>query len=498
MGGFYNCAIFTLCSIFSIFPLIVNAQQCPSYTHKTTVTSIRDSLPNGWFLFGLSGTNGLYKCDNRTGTPAVIPNTSNDRVLDIDITDDGQWIVYLVKGPSVTVGRRTVVYKNFVYMIKPDGTGRTSIPVVIDSSTSSPYPPYVQFYHHSPYSNELVYISGLGRLRGIIYHLDNQNNVVLDSSRTIISFLADSSNPSGIYYAGLPGNRQFSIYKNRFYSATYIPEPPDTAFTSTSYLAATVRSSYVTIPYQGTGIAHAENIYKWTNDDYGLWYGCGLTMSIDGSMCLANTNAIGGSSGCVPTQTMNPPMDHKGFYVTRFMYDTMPSIERDAVVLDSTYGISINWCPTQYRVGTYDELGFTGWSFSNNNGYVIGEQEGNNTPIQGAWIVNIPTNTWTLVYTASNNRVVSPSLYLPGMTDDVRHGMQPLQPASSKSKMVKIPGTCAGIILEKSVYRCEIYSLTGKQLWKYERTDAGKRIIVDIPHQLRTNNAMVAKYSGRD
>jgi hypothetical protein len=487
----YTLVIF--CSLLFVFPQIINAQQCPSYTHKTTLIGARDSLPNGWFLYGLSSTNGLYKCDTRSGTPTMVPNTSNDRVIDIDITDDGQWIVYLVQGPSVTVGRRTYTYKNFVYMIRPDGTGRIEVPVVIDSSGFATYPSNVQFYRHSPYGNELAYISGHGRVRCVSYHLDNQNNAILDSTRTIVYYLSNPADSGYEMYANIATDRQFSIFQNQLFIAIYIP--PNMQGINPLTI---VRTSYVTIPDQGRGISHIEDIYKWLNDDYGTWYGCGLTMSIDGSLCLSNSNAVGGTSGCVPTQTMNPPMDHKGFYVTRFMFDTMPAINRDSVILSPKYGISINWCPTQYRIGTYDELGFTGWSFSNNNDYVIGDQEGNNTPIQGAWVVNVPTNTWTLVYTASNNRVVSPSLYLPGMSSIKREMQSPRHASLTSKPGIRKMQDAPNIMLEPSVYGCEIYSLSGKKVWKYERSGADRRESIAIPGSLRIDNAMIVKWIIKD
>jgi hypothetical protein len=44
------------------------------------------------------------------------------------------------------------------------------------------------------------------------------------------------------------------------------------------------------------------------------------------------------------------------------------------------------------------------------------------------------------------------------------------------------------------VYRCELYSLSGKLLWKYSRHDATKRMSVRIPGYLRANNTIIVKF----
>jgi hypothetical protein len=60
-------------------------------------------------------------------------------------------------------------------------------------------------------------------------------------------------------------------------------------------------------------------------------------------------------------------------------------------------GISINWCPPEYRSGSSLEVDFWGWYFGNRNDYVVGRLAGTQTPVRGIWLVEWATNTWTLV-----------------------------------------------------------------------------------------------------
>ena len=58
-------------------------------------------------------------------------------------------------------------------------------------------------------------------------------------------------------------------------------------------------------------------------------------------------------------------MDHKGFYITKFLRKGVdPPIAIDSQIDDPTYGRSINWCPQQYRLGTYNQVNFNEWNFS--------------------------------------------------------------------------------------------------------------------------------------
>jgi hypothetical protein len=468
--------------ILTVTPFQISSQNCPTYTHKTTIVGIRDSIPDGWFVFSQASQAGLFKCNTKSGSPAVIPNTTSDQIVDVDISDNGEWIMYVAKNST----------NNKLYLIKPDGTKRTEIPLNIDNHAGwrTPFPPNAQFYHQAPYGNEIVYIAGLGRVRSAVFHVDSLGSAVFDSNRVLANFVTNDSSQNWFLMAEMVLYSQLSASRNALFCGLALPVPPDTVNASPN-----ARTSFITIPDNGLGTASYYNIYKWLNDDYQAWFGCGLTMSWDASLCLANSNAIGDSS-CVPTQKSDPTLDHKGFYVTRFMYDTMPAIERDQVIMDSAYGLSINWCPEPYRFGTYDEVGFTNWSFSNSNDWVIGDQEGSQSPIKGIWVVHIPTNTWILAYTSTSGSNVSmPVMYLPGLTNAKRDAaIMNSRTVMLSSRFMQLGNKCSRIKLDKQVYGCELYSLSGKLMWRYSRKQADRQIAVDVPRNLRSSSALIIKY----
>ncbi len=104
---------------------------------------------------------------------------------------------------------------------------------------------------------------------------------------------------------------------------------------------------------------------------------------------------------CVPSKLTSPPTDHKGCMVTRFIRVDEPPISIHDIILDPANGVSINWCPSKYRFGTYDEVDFDNYSFANHPEYVIGALKG--TKLQqlgmnpGLWFIHWPTNTWTSI-----------------------------------------------------------------------------------------------------
>ena len=158
------------------------------------------------------------------------------------------------------------------------------------------------------------------------------------------------------------------------------------------------RTAYITIPDSGRGTADTSNIYKWQNDDWRVLYGCGHAINATGSLCLMNGGFIG--SACAPTKNVAPngpetsQKDHKGFFITPFRRYT------DAPVSylgnDTSRGISINWCPPQWRGGNWSANSFGAWKFGNDSSYVIGNQNGTDANAQYAmWVINWKTSTWT-------------------------------------------------------------------------------------------------------
>jgi hypothetical protein len=157
-------------------------------------------------------------------------------------------------------------------------------------------------------------------------------------------------------------------------------------------------NGFVTIPDNGNGIAGFDDFYQFAAPPPEEYWGCGQTMSHDGRYCASNSALIG--SACVLNKLHDPdPMDHKGFYVTRFLRSDVAPIAINDQIEDPSYGVSINWCPADYRIGDDVQVDFTNYNFSNSNEYLAGVLKGSVIAqldfSYGIWTVHWPTNTWT-------------------------------------------------------------------------------------------------------
>ena len=162
------------------------------------------------------------------------------------------------------------------------------------------------------------------------------------------------------------------------------------------------RTGFLTIPGNGTGVATDANIYEWAHDDLQIIEGCGHTMSFDGEFVLANCGPFFYSpTRCIPT-------GHKGFYVAPFWRESDPPIDLYTEFV-LKLGISINWCPEQYRSRDYD---FWGWYFSNSNTYVAGRMisiDGNSC----GWMIDWQKSIWTMLSPIDSNiRMQQPAAYI--------------------------------------------------------------------------------------
>jgi hypothetical protein len=174
------------------------------------------------------------------------------------------------------------------------------------------------------------------------------------------------------------------------------------AFSPLSADTFNLRMGFLTIPGNGKGIAGPADMYKWKNDDNRQFWGCNATLSHDGALSLY----IGGSIGFVSGYSNCLPPEHQGFIVTPFRRATDPAVGIDEHI--DLYGLSINWCPREYRFGLWDEMNFHGWYFGNRNDYVIGCQSGTLSPISGIWMVDWQRNIWTML-TPSDSTITAVS-----------------------------------------------------------------------------------------
>jgi hypothetical protein len=245
----------------------------------------------------------------------------------------------------------------------------------------------------------------------------------------------------------------------------------------------------VTIPDSGRGTAGETDIYAWTNNDPDTIWGCGLAMSHDGDLCLANSARVG--SACVPNRKNDPPMDHKGFYITRFWRIGDPAIALDEQA--DLYGTSINWCPPAYRKGSFDELEFTRWSFSNDPACVVGAMRGTSVRAFGfwnsLWVVNWMTNEWTKLSPDSVTAALEdPAIYI---TDPIGVAHQPAPVASLLSpRAAHLRVGARSVAVAEGVRSIRVLALDGRLLWRCERRDSDAGLVL-LPAALRRQPLLV-------
>ena len=225
-------------------------------------------------------------------------------------------------------------------------------------------------------------------------------------------------------------------------------------------------------------------------------------MSHDGQYCIANSAWIG--SACVPNKrshgTINPDdaMDHKGFYMTRFFRAGDPAA--NLYTIPDEHGVSINWCPENYRYGSYSDVDFNGWSFSNNSDYVVGVQQGT-LVAAGVWVVKWGTNTWTCL-TGQNSdgaTFVSPRLFF---SSDAGIGSSRRINSSTRSNrgaaaLADFSGGARSITLPEGATGVDLYSLTGRQVWHYACGPSADRT-VPVPRGSGLTGTLVVRLRHAD
>lgn len=456
-----------LVAILLIAPLIpAAAQNCPEYTRRDGTVGEATDLPNGWFVYKKQERNGLFKSPLKNFSEETVAGTESHRPMGIDISDDGQWIVYVNE------------HDGGIYVVASDGSGtRARIDAELFNSASLAFT-WTGFIRQSPKGTEIFYSDfnwqGSSYLCGTTVDLSG-DQPVSGSSRIIAK-----TNPWLInVYSG-----SFAMWKDQAFGLFKAP-------------GGETINAFLTVPNGGEGQASSEDIYQFATPPDKDYWGCGQTISHDGELCISNSAYVGNS--CVPskeaTNQAGDKMDHKGFYITRFLRTDMPSIEIDEQIMDPTYGVSINWCPLQYQFGDYNEVDFNSYSFANNSDYVVGALKGSKAPVYGIWVINWKTNTWTLVSGDQKSTVLDdPAMFLPGASNvgerrDRRslHNPVPVQ-------RTRIVGAVSTITLEPGHRGVALLTLSGKLLWRYERSRTRGRRQVSIPGHIRLQSVAVAEY----
>ncbi|MBD3241626.1 MAG: hypothetical protein GF331_13635 [Chitinivibrionales bacterium] len=275
--------------------------------------------------------------------------------------------------------------------------------------------------------------------------------------------------------------------------ALRLPSDPPTVFPNKA-----VRTSYVTVPNDGLGTAGVEDMYVWVGDNYETLHGCGHTLSHDASYALANSNGIG--SACVPNTKNDPGMDHKGFYITPFRHTYHEQISLDEHV--DVYGTSINWCPTEYRLGLYSEVDFTDWNFSNSTSYVIGILKGSAIVDLGMsfnlWVVEWAASKWTpLAPHTTSHMFIDPALYLPGQSSVDKSSRRSGADGSALTRVTSSLSVLGeSLAVPKGIRRVVLHDLSGRVVWQSRLSGLDKEMVA-VPSALR-GAAVVARFEGEE
>jgi hypothetical protein len=336
---------------------------CPAWVKKDQVTTgSLANAPTGWYIYSRSDMNGLFKSTLKSFSQQQIPNTQNDKPICVEMTYDGQWIVYLNTN-DVTI-----------YVIKNDGTQKTEVPV---TGVDNNYPRSTGFYVNSSNQLEIIYLATSLVVRSVAVNLTS-GTPQFGATRD----LADLSNgENGLIFEVETWNTTIHACRNHLIAQgldTYGPKPQ-------RYYPL-----FITIPNNGAGTATASDIWMFNDLPDTSIYGCGMTLTADGSKLLYNPGSQG-DPACIPNRESH--LDHKGFVIVPFYETSAPQMGRDELIM--SHGISANFCPVDYRFGIHTDVDFTEWMLTRNSRFVVGLLQGDMVDEPGAWLVDWQSNTWT-------------------------------------------------------------------------------------------------------
>jgi len=351
---------------------------CPPYTHRFDGSlSGPESLPEGFFVYGVRKNNGIYKSSLSPFSPKLISNTISDVAVSLSLSPSGEWLVYIDKSRYVC---------NLIHI---SGRSKTTVPT---QSSTTGYPSLCGFFYSSPAGTEIFYLADPHTVRAVSVKLED-TLPVFGPDRVIADLGTE-----GVfgYHEGLGmGVAEDGIF------ARVNPIVNDSTYNMTGFL---------TIPSGGTGTGTFDNVYQWENLALYNYNGCGHSISHDGALVVANAGEFGGW-GCVP-------YSHNGFYISEFRHDSDPAIPIDHHL--KYYGVSLNYVPSQYQSFSWNGTDFNEWSFSNDNNFVIGRLAGNDPVNHGAWVCEWKRNIWTSVTPLDTSiEAESPVLFFGNYIDSV-------------------------------------------------------------------------------
>jgi hypothetical protein len=453
---------FLSAGLAGLLPVWSVSQECPDFTRNTAPLGDSQKIPAGWFAYCKLNENGLYISPTGSFQETLVPNTENDKVRQIDVSDDGKWLMYLhhESGDSV----RT-------YIIRTDGTGKLELPTMRKNHRDVDFPARVAgFVRNSPKGDEIYWSTPRYWINAMQLQLPETGTPSILESRVLL----DLSPVSGGIAAW---NGSYAINRDKIFGTMVLPLPA----ASDTFINF---PNYAQIPQGGLGTAGPADVYTYrdlqrcTLEENGNYWGCGFTCSWDGEYWLANSGYVG--TTCVPnkksTGVDGKGLDHKGFYLTRFPEENGETLSVDEVPTDPGIGVSINWAPGRFHHGEYNEVDFNHWRFSNSSSYVVGSLLGSAAGSKkGIWVVHWPSNTWTLITpeNPADDRDY-PVLFFTGSvsTHVPRHGANRVEQKRGHQK-ARVMVTGPGMRIEPDIGTANLFSVDGRHIGTYRSSAAG-------------------------
>ncbi|MBD3393108.1 MAG: hypothetical protein GF418_13385 [Chitinivibrionales bacterium] len=383
--------------------------ECPSYVKKDqSSVGEQSSVPEGWFAYvGRTADNripGVVISPTTTYSPVTVPNTEADTCLMVQMTDDASWLLYMTTSQEV-------------FLIRPDGSSKTAVPTPnCEVSQNNQFPRTAGVYRNAPGGDAIVYTSAYDKMRAMDVDLSGETPS-FGSDRSLIDL-----GGSGIRFGEMAMEGRIRSINGNHYLGQRVDE--------SGWLLSTL---FITIPDGGAGTAGTGDIWWYTNLTWKT-FGCGYTLSPDGSIALFNTGDQGNDAECHPSHASG--MDHKGFLVAEFPEPGTAQCGAHEFVTE--HAISINWAPEQYRFGAYYEVDFTDWSYANTGNYIIGVLRGSLAPDPGVWLVNWGTNEWTHL-TDGSTYAGSPDVFFGESPVGLTNRMPTVRPQHAQSRLAGTP-----------------------------------------------------------
>jgi hypothetical protein len=329
------------------------------------------TLPDGYCAYDHGTTSGLTVTPLKIYQPVNINAAINDYPTNIEISDNGEWILYWTPKQVLGLDRQaSYTYPARLILVKKDGSGYTEIPtggklkaadatncVSLGSGFVRRSPNGVPANQPGQTKTEIWY-AGSRNMYALKVDL-SQTPPVFGTERTLLHLdSADDANSwsprylnGGPYFGGgVSGNHIF-----------YSVDP------------ASNHGYCFTVPNNGSGTANWKDRYPLEIT------GCGFGLAQDGSFFIKNealsspTNA----DQCWPT-------GHDGFHLYEFLENSAPVYSN--LEMDFCHQISTN--------RSYGGLFYVHcYGGTNDRNYITAQ-------FQGIWLINWPNNIWYRICTA--------------------------------------------------------------------------------------------------